>query len=225
MSSGEPRALPRLHVVTDDRVLGADAFSRTARQVMEAGGDRVALHVRGPGSAGRRVHDRAAALRTVAAETGALLVVNDRVDVALALGLEAVHLGERSLPVEAARALLPSGTVVGVSVHDPEGACCADPGTGPEADYLAVGTIFATPSHPGRGGAGPERLREVGAVTDRPLLAIGGITPARVVEATEAGAYGVAVLRSVWDAPDPAAAVHALLERLEAPVGVGGTEP
>lgn len=201
-----------LHLVTDDAVLSDDAFADRARAVLEAGGARVALHLRGPGTAGRRLWELAAALRPVATRTEGLLFANDRVDVALAAGLDGVQLGERSLPVTEARGLLPEGRRVGASVHDVDGA---DRAAGGGADFVVLGTIFATSSHPGRPSAGPALITGVRRRAAIPVVAIGGITPERVDEVVRAGARGVAVLSGVWGAPDPVEALAGYLQALD----------
>ena len=203
-------SLPPLHVVTDDAVLGRADFADAARDVLAAGGPRLALHLRGPGSSAARLHDLAVALLEHARRSGALLLVNDRVDLALALPLDGVQLGERSLPVAVARRLL-GPRWIGRSVH---GAPAALEGKEGGADFLVVGTVFASASHPEREPAGPARIREMRGLVDLPLLAIGGVTPGRVAEVLEAGASGAAVLSGVWDAPEPPRAVEGYLQAL-----------
>lgn len=203
------RPVPPLHVVTDDEVLGRGDFVRRAEAVLAAG-DAVVLHVRGPATGGRRLWEIARRLRPAATETGALLVVNDRVDVARLAGADGVHLGERSLPADVARTLLAPDALVGVSVHGPAGAARA---AAAGADYLVVGTVFETPSHPGRPGAGVELLDRVAvAAPGVPLVAIGGVSPERVAPCRAAGARGVAVLRGVWEPSDTEGAVAGYLE-------------
>jgi thiamine-phosphate diphosphorylase len=202
--------LPRLHVVTDDDVLARPGFAAAAEVVLGKG-PGLALHLRGRSVGARELLDLAQRLHAVGRETGARLLVNDRIDVALAAGLDGVQLGERSLPVQAARRLLPASSLVGASVHGVE---CAREAWSQGADYLIVGTIFSTPTHPGRTGRGVEHLSRVGAEGDGPVLAIGGITPARLALCFEAGAYGVAVLRGVWEAADPGDAVAVYMESL-----------
>lgn len=210
--------LPRLHVVTDDAVLASAGFAERAQAVLAAGGSELALHLRGPHTTGRALYELAEILTRDARAVGALLVVNDRVDVALSVGAGAVQLGERSLPVAEARTLLPPDVRVGASVHGPERARAAD---GEGADFLVVGTVFETASHPGRSGAGPELIRTVARATSGPLIGIGGIDPDRVRVVLDAGAYGVASLGGVWEAPEPAAAVTDYLSALGAGSGPG----
>ena len=204
--------IPRLHIVTDDATLRKDAFLHDARTVLEAGGPELALHLRGPRTEGRRIFDLADALLPPAQESGAVLLVNDRVDVALCLGLSGVHLGQRSLPPAVARPLLGADRLLGLSVH---GAPEVRSGLSGELDYLVVGTIFPSESHPDGTPGGMERIQAVAAVSGLPLLAIGGLTPGRVVKVLEAGAHGVAVRGAIWDAPDKQWAVEAMVEALE----------
>ena len=143
--------IPRLHVVTDDGVLAREDFLVRAREVLEAGSD-VALHLRGPHTSGRRLSDLAGALRDEAIAAGATLLVNDRVDVALCSRVDGAHLGRRSLSPLEARRLLGPDRLVGASVHGVEEAASAARG----ADFLFVGALWATSSHPDR--RRPERI-------------------------------------------------------------------
>ena len=203
--------IPPLHVVTDDAVLARSDFAARAAAVLAAGGPRVALHLRARETSAARLYALADALRGPAGAAGARLLANDRIDLALAAGLDGVHLRERSLPAAVARGLLPAGRLIGVSVHTEETARAV----APDADYLVVGTVFATSSHPGRPGGGSALVqRAAAAAGSRPVIAIGGITPERVAEVLAAGAHGVAVLSGVWSAADPEAAVQGYLEPL-----------
>lgn len=217
--------VPRLHVVTDDEVLERPDVLERGREVLAAG-TAVALHVRGPATGARRLWELTRRLRPAAATSGARLMVSDRVDVARLARADGVHLGGRSLSVAVARRLLSGGALVGVSVHDREAAAEA---AADGADYLVVGTIFRTPSHPGRPGAGPGLLRTIAAAVPLPLVAIGGVTPGRVGACLDAGAHGVAVLRGVWEASDTERAVSGYLEAMGAawatPRGTTGGAP
>lgn len=197
--------------MTDDRVLCRDDWPSVAADVIAAGGKELALHLRGPGLGGRPLYERAEALLATARAHGAAVVVNDRVDVALALPVAGVQLRETSLSVRDARRLLGPGRWIGSSVHEPGRAREAER---EGADYLVVGTLFATPSHPDRVGGGETLLAGVAAASRLPLVAIGGVTPERVGSALRAGAYGVAALSGVWGARDAAGAVTAYLGAL-----------
>ena len=204
-------SLPRLHAVAADHVLAAAGFVDLATALFEAGGSRFALHLRGHHTAAATMYAHAAALSPVAARSGAMLILNDRVDIALAVdGEPAVLLGRRSLPVTAARPLL--GTrVIGYSAHEAaEAARSVQEG----ADFVLLGTIYATASHPGRSGAGVELVRVAAEAADAPVVAIGGITPERAADVIAAGAHGAAVLSGIFAAADPVAALAAYLDVL-----------
>lgn len=147
-----------------------------------------------------------------AIEGRAVLLVNERVDIAVAAAADGVQLGEEALPVAAARQLLPGSALIGRSVHSVDGA--ADAFTA-GADFLVVGTMFATGSHPGAVPAGPGLMREVSRLLssskgNAPLFGIGGITPSNLAEVVAAGGSGVAVIRSILSAPDPQSAAAEL---------------
>jgi len=207
--------IPRLHLVTDDAVLHRPDFQSVAAEVLEAGGERLAFHVRGPGCTGSRIHDMAEALAPMAESSGSRLLVNDRVDVALALGLHGVHLPQHSLPAGVARGLLGSDALIGVSTHD-----CSEVDEAAEggADYVFVGAIFETASHPGA------EARGLDAVTDAvevglPVIAIGGVAGTNMADVLAAGAAGVAVIGGVWGAPHPRDAVIRYLDALDRETG------
>lgn len=212
-SSVDPsRRLPRLHIVTDDAVLARPGFLDDARRALGSGGADLALHIRGPHTRGAEVYRISAVLAEDAEASASLLVVNDRVDVALSLGV-GVHLGRRSLPVPSVRRMVGDGTTVGCSTHDVGEV--AEGGRG-GADYVFFGNVFVTPSHPGRPGAGVDALASAAeAARGIPVLAIGGVTTSNVGELLGAGAWGVAVLRGVWDAREPEGAVSDYISALE----------
>jgi thiamine-phosphate pyrophosphorylase len=132
--------------------------------------------------------------------TRALLIINDRVDVALLCGADGVHLPEAGLPVAAVRRLLPSSMRVGKSVHSVNAARQAEQDG---ADYVTLGTIFASPSHGDVVPAGLELVREVAARVKIPVVGIGGITAENVDDVLGAGAAGVAVISAVLRSLEP----------------------
>jgi thiamine-phosphate diphosphorylase len=204
--------IPLLHIITDDDILSQKGFLDGAQSLMAAGKGKVVFHLRGPGLGGRRIYELAQALKKPAKKSGALFLVNDRVDVALALDLPGVHLSQRSLPPVEARALIGHDKVLGVSTHVVREAVEAERGSG---EFLLVGTLFATPSHPDGEPGGVERMDEVSPATSLPLIGIGGITPSRVREVMEVGGHGVAVRSGIWEADDPVEAVGTFLEEIE----------
>jgi len=128
---------------------------------------------------------------------GASVVVNDRLDVALAAGAEGVHLGAHSMPIQIVRRVAPRPFVIGVSCHSLGEALAAQSGG---ADYLVLGPVFETPSKLGYGPPlGLEKLRDVTSRISIPVLALGGITVERVRPCLEAGAAGIAGIRIIQD--------------------------
>jgi len=198
--------LPRLHAITDERIARRVDLDLIAAALAEGGGSDLAFHARGRGLTGLDHFELAGRL---AVRPPGRLFVNDRLDVALSVPAAGVQLGHGSLPVSAARALNPLWWI-GVSVHDlPEAEAARLSG----ADYLVVGPVFATASHPGRTPLGLATLQQiVAAAGDLPVIAIGGMTIDRVPEVRGAGAYGVAAIRALWDDAEPAAAARRMRE-------------
>jgi thiamine-phosphate pyrophosphorylase len=197
----------RLYVVTDARAAVGD-LRAFLDAILGAGVDIVQL---------RDKHAEAgdllrwgAVFRDAALRHGALFTVNDRPDVALALGADGVHVGQNDLPAAWARRVLGNEAIVGLSCHS--AADHAD--SPPEADYLTAGPVFATPTKPGRRGTGLELVRNAASSVGRPWFAIGGIDGTNVGAVADAGARRVAVVRAVTDAADPVAAVRDLLNAL-----------
>lgn len=204
-------ALARLHVVTDDAVVGRPGFADLAGRLLAAAGPAMALHLRHRGS-GERLFALAADLVDRARQHGAALIVNRRVDVALATGAHGVHLGRRAIPARDARSLLGEGAWVGRSAH-----AVAELDRLDEAvDYALLGAIFPTASHPGRPALGLGALALASARAPLPVMAIGGVDASRARDCLRAGAYGLAVLRAVWSARRPEREVRRLVEILEA---------
>jgi thiamine-phosphate pyrophosphorylase len=200
--------LPRLHLVTppgvDDRVL-----SSTCRAV-EAGAPLVQVRTKDVPDRIRLQHLRE--LRAAVGTSGAMCLVNDRVDFALAVGADGAHLGDDDLPVDVARRLLGPDAVIGATARDPDSARRAvDAG----ATYLGVGPAYVTGTKAGLpdpiGTAGVAAVAEAVRV---PVIAIAGVTASRVPELLDAGAWGVAVVGAVYGTQDPAAATVELLDAL-----------
>jgi thiamine-phosphate diphosphorylase len=198
--------LPRLHAVTDERIARRPDLSGIAAALAAGGDAHLAFHARGRALGGRALHDLAVRLSAFAP---ARLFVNERLDVALVTGAAGVQLPAHGLAPADARRLGPEWWI-GCSVHTlAEARSAGDEG----ADYLVVGPVCSTASHPG---IAPLALDEVRAIArlGLPVIAIGGITPDRVPPLVAAGVYGVAAIRALWDADDPARAAGRLLEAM-----------
>lgn len=143
---------------------------------------------------------------------GVPLIINDRVDVALAVEAEGVHLGQSDMPYPDARRLLGQDRLIGMSVESVDDAVAAE---GWDVDYLGVSPIYLTPTKTELTKAlGLEGLRRIRAVSRHPLVAIGGMNTHTTTEVIRAGADGVAVVSAICSAADPAAAARDLAERI-----------
>ncbi|MFL5538558.1 MAG: thiamine phosphate synthase [Longimicrobiaceae bacterium] len=197
----------RLIVITDPGCGEGREIVDVVRAALRGGAPGIQL--RGKEQPAR---EQVALARALLAETraaGALLFVNDRLDVALAAGADGVHLGQDDLPVEAARRIVPAAFLVGISAETPELARAAERGG---ADYVGTGPVYATGSKADAGDAvGCGRVAAVAAAVRIPVVGIGGIDAANAGEVVAAGAAGVAVISAVMRAPDPEHATRELL--------------
>jgi thiamine-phosphate pyrophosphorylase len=200
-------SIPRLLLVTDRHATGGRDLVDVVTAALDAG--LPAVQLRDKDLPARRRFELAERLRAATTRTNSVLIINDRVDVAIAVGADGVHLGGGSMPVDDVRRLLAPGALVGVSTH-------AVIEVGPTtADYAVFGPVRATPSKAAYGPPqGIQRLREASAAASVPVLAIGGIEATDVPAMITAGAHGVAVIRAILSADDPAAATRALMKGL-----------
>ena len=141
----------------------------------------------------------------------ALLIINDRADVAAAVGAAGVQLGEEGLPVDAARLVLGDGALIGCSVHSEAGASqAAAQGCG----FLIVGAMYPAATHPGATPAGPSLVRHIGERCRLPLIGIGGITHSNASQVLAAGAAGVAVISSILGSSQPGEAARQIKQAM-----------
>jgi thiamine-phosphate pyrophosphorylase len=194
--------------VTDATVLALPDFPVRAA-ALAAAGSAVALHARDRSAGGARLAEVTERLLALARPPEAAVFVNARPDVAAALGAHGVQLGQGDLAPRDVRAAFGDGwhPWIGVSVHSAEEARAA---AGAGADYVMVGTVYHTTTHPDRP-AGGLALVEAAVKAGVPVIAVGGITPERAHAVRAAGAYGVAAITAAWRADDPAAAALQLL--------------
>lgn len=161
----------------------------------------------------------AATFRRACSDRGALFIVNDRPEIALAAEADGVHVGQDDVAVSEARAVLGPDRLVGLSTHTVEQV---DSGQRSGADYIAVGPVHATPTKPSSPAVGHGLVEYAALHVRLPWFAIGGIDPSNVPDVVAAGARRIVVVRAIGEAQDPAAAARALrngLERREAHLG------
>ena len=191
----ERATFPIVHAVTDSGSVGHDAFLDRARAVMRALGARGAIHLRSSRLSGRQFHEIATLLGVMQKTTGCWLIVNDRVDVAAAVGARGIQLASHSMGIR--DALKVSGLPVGASIHSVEEAIDAEQSG---ASWCVAGTVFETPSHSGRVPARVEFIERVVAAVTIPVIAIGGVRPEDVGALKRAGAHGIATIRGAgWE--------------------------
>lgn len=198
---------PCLCLVTDRALCGGFLVERVAAAVS---GGVDAVQLREKDMPAGELLELARRLRSVT-EGKALLLINDRLDVALAAGADGLHLPEASLSVRDARSVTPSDMLVGKSVH---GLPVASQAAAEGADYLVLGTIFPTASKPGADTGGLSLLSTVTSQVDAPVIAIGGVDSSNVGSVMESGAYGVAVVSAILGSPDPEKAARELKQMM-----------
>jgi thiamine-phosphate pyrophosphorylase len=204
MSNGERRRerLRRAHLYL---VIDAEVDGRPSDAVVEAAlrGGVDLVQLREKERADEEIVASGRRLRALCDEHDALLVVNDRPDLALACAADAVHVGQDDEAIAAVRRTVGDELLIGVSTHSPEQVAAA---LESDVDYFAVGPVHATPTKPGRPAVGLELVRHAAAVAgERPFFAIGGIDTGNVADVAAAGAERVAVVRAIRDAGDPRA--------------------
>ncbi len=199
----------RLYFVTDRKQTADRPLADVVHAALD-GGVR-AVQLREKDLEGRELYALAEQLRTLTARYRAQLLVNDRLDVALAVEADGVHLGQHSFSVQDARRLLGAGKLIGVSTHSRQEITAAQ-----GADFMLFGPVYYTPSKAAYGEPqGLDRLRAAVAHSAVPVFAIGGIKTGRVADVLETGAHGIAMISAISAAPDPAQAARELLRQLD----------
>jgi thiamine-phosphate pyrophosphorylase len=196
----------RLYLVTDQQSLRGRSLTDVVMQAVHGGVTCVQL--REKSATTREFVTLACALNNVLKPLGVPLVINDRIDVALACGAQGVHLGQSDMPTELARQLLPAQVFIGLSVESLDDVRLA---ANQPVDYLGVSPIYTTPTKTDTAEPwGLDGLRRVRTMTDLPLVAIGGINMGNAAEVLAAGADSLAVVSALCSADDPCAAARAL---------------
>ncbi len=177
------------------------------------------IQYRAKGLSKRDAYFNALPLKALAHRSGATFLINDEVDLAMAVEADGVHLGQEDLPLSAARALLGPNRIIGISVHTLDQAREAEAGG---ADYLGVGPIFLSTTKQARPPLGCDVLKQFRHEVRIPIIAIGGISASNVRQVLAAKVDGVAVVSAVLSRPDPAAAIAELMAALHAGSSRGG---
>ena len=194
--------IPHIHAVTDDLILAHPEFTSRARGVMTALGPRGAVHLRARYLTAAHIYAIALALGDAQESTACWIVVNERLDVAIAARTHAAQLTTRSITVADAR-IVAGEMPLGASVHSAAEALAAEHDG---ADWVVAGHVYPTASHAGMPGRGAALVAEVVSQSKLPCIAIGGVRPEHVGTLRDAGAYGVAAISGIWAAPSAEAA-------------------
>jgi thiazole tautomerase (transcriptional regulator TenI) len=187
--------LPCVHAVTSDEIMLRPGFLRKAMGVMRVLGDKGAIHVRSQLLDTPTLFSLTLALIELHEQTKCWCIVNDRVDIALACGVQGVQLTHKSIAVPDVRRIAPA-LRVGASVHSPDEARDAERAG---AEWCVAGSVFETQSHPGMPRQETKFISDVVAAVSFPVIAIGGIRPEHVRSLVHRGAHGVAAIRGIWN--------------------------
>lgn len=206
-----PAADLSLYLITDRQQTGGRELTEVVRCALEGGARAVQL--REKDLSGAELFRLAGALRRLTSDFDARLIINDRLDVALAADADGVHIGIDSLPVAVARQLLGLNKIIGYSAHAIDEALCAQTDG---ADFVTFGPVFPTPSKAAYGDpCGVKKLAETASALTIPVLGLGGISSANIAETLSAGIHGIAVISAILAADNPRSATAFLLKKIE----------
>lgn len=201
----------RLYLITDRMQTAGRLLSAVVADALRGG--LQAVHLREKDLTAGQLFELAVELRQLTRNYGAKLLINDRIDVALAVAADGVHLGKSSLSVSEARRILGSERLIGYSAHSADEAVQAQLGG---ADFVTLGPVYHTPSKAVYGEPlGLCVLTEAARIMSVPVFALGGIKHASIAEVLSAGAHGVALISAIMAAPDPTLETELLLRTIE----------
>ena len=187
--------LPVVHAVTNDEIMLRPGFLRKAMGIMKVLEGKGAIHIRSQLLDSPTLYSIALALLELHEQTKCWCIVNDRVDIALACGVQGVQLTHKSISVPDVQRIAPA-MLIGASVHSPAEAKDAEQAG---ADWCVAGHVFETPTHPGEPRRENNFITDVVAAVGVPVIAIGGIRPEHVRSLVHRGAHGVAAIRGIWN--------------------------
>ena len=199
----------RLYVIIDKKFAKARDLVYIAGEAIAGGADVIQL--RDKESAAGEIVEAGRAIRKAIGKNKVAFIVNDRPDIALAVGADGVHLGQDDMPVMAARSILGKDKIIGLSTHSLEQAAEAQ---NSGADYIGVGPVFSTPTKPGYKAVGLELIKKVKNISRVPFVVIGGIDESNIDDVIAAGGSRVAVVRAVCAAEDIREAAKRLKDKL-----------
>ncbi|NLC11274.1 MAG: thiamine phosphate synthase [Firmicutes bacterium] len=200
----------KLYVITDKKLARGRNMVELCRAAIAGGA--TAIQLRSKEESCREALALGRELRALTRQTGTLFIVNDRVDLALILEADGVHLGQKDIPLKEAQKLLPPGRIVGISAETVAQAKAAE---AEGASYLGVGPVFSTGTKPDAGKAiGLEKLAEICRSVTIPVVAIGGINRQNAADVIKCGAAGISVISAVIGAPDVKEAASSLFREL-----------
>jgi thiamine-phosphate pyrophosphorylase len=200
-----------LHVITDITIQSRFTHAQLAEMAIQGGADTIQFRQK-TGST-RQLIEMAEAVQSVCARHDIPLIVNDRADLALAIGATGAHFGQDDLPVAIGRRILPPEAIIGASARTEDNTLAA---ISAGADYIGFGPIYQTSSKPdAESPKGLKGIQSMCEIAGCPVIAIGGITAKTAYDVICAGAYGIAVISAVCGQPDPVAATHQLLAEIQ----------
>jgi thiazole tautomerase (transcriptional regulator TenI) len=202
--------LPCIHAVTNDEIMLRPGFLRKAMGIMRVLGGKGAIHIRSQLLDSPTLYSLTLALLELNEQTKCWCIINDRVDIALACGVQGVQLTHKSIAVPDVQAIAPA-LLIGASVHSAEEARDAEQAG---ADWCVAGHVFETESHPGAPRREKTFVSDVVAAVSFPVIAIGGIRPEHVHSLVHRGAHGVAAIRGIWNDENPELAASRYLSQV-----------
>ena len=203
-------ALPVVHAVTNDEIMLRPGFLRKAMGIMRVLGGKGAIHIRSQLLDSPTLYSLTLALLELNEQTKCWCIINDRVDIALACGVQGVQLTHKSIAVPDVQAIAPA-LLIGASVHSADEARDAEQAG---ADWCVAGHVFETESHPGAPRREKTFVSDVVAAVSFPVIAIGGIRPEHVHSLVHRGAHGVAAIRGIWNDENPELAASRYLSQV-----------
>jgi len=202
--------LPCIHAVTNDEIMLRPGFLRKAMGIMRVLGGKGAIHIRSQLLDSPTLYSLTLALLELNEQTKCWCIINDRVDMALACGVQGVQLTHKSIAVPDVQAIAPA-LLIGASVHSADEARDAEQAG---ADWCVAGHVFETESHPGAPRREKTFVSDVVAAVSFPVIAIGGIRPEHVHSLVHRGAHGVAAIRGIWNDENPELAASRYLSQV-----------